>query len=59
MFNTVDYRLLLLSIAIHGIHGKARNQISHNRTQVSTVKCQYFLEFNRNKISATDFFKNP
>jgi len=35
MFITIDYRLLPLSITIHGIHGnhaKPSNQISHEWT---------------------------
>ena len=56
MFIIIDYRLLLLSITIHGINGNHRkpsSQISHKWEQVSKVKCQYFLELNRNDISAT------
>jgi len=57
MFINIYHRLLLLSITIHGIHGnhgKPSNQISHKWTVVSRVKYQYFLQLNRNDISATD-----
>ena len=58
MFIKIDYRSLLLSITTHNNHGKPSNQISLKCTQVSTVKYHFFsLEFNRNKISTTDFLK--
>jgi len=62
MFIIIDYRLLLLSITIHGINGNHRkpsNQISHKWAQVSKVKAPIFSRIEPKWHFGDRLFTNP